>query len=358
MRRSDSARTGQSPARGPDVGELVWKWKTSGLVPSLAADRDGRLHLGATFNEEVWSWETYYTVLRLDRSVAWRRKVTRTEWAVNPGARSGPALTAAGHTLFNSNGGALLAVDRDGGLGFKILRDRNSTNDSAPAIFPDGSFAQYQTFDGGVAKYSPSGERLWVAGGASESDVAIAPNGDLAIGGIRSNEPHGAPDITYFNADGSIRWSKSSTFGTDGQVTFGPDGAIYQGGGAYNPDGSVRWGSPSGGIGTLGKNGNYYLAGGRSVTAHDAASGAVLWTSELPGSPGSIHSDMAVDSRDRIYLTTASGWLFALDSLDGSVLLESKIAAEFDSGPIIAANSHVAVIGREGTFEYYVYLVR
>jgi len=358
MRRADAARTGQSSWPGADVGEVVWKWKTSGPVPSLAADRGGRIHLGVTFNEEVWSWESYFTVLRLDRSVAWRRLVTRTEYDVSPGADSGPAITPSGRVIMNSNGGTVLEFDRRGREGFRIFRHRSSTNDSAPALFSDGSVAHYNTFDGGLAKYTAEGDLLWVGGGASDSDVAIAPNGDLALGGIRTNEPHGAVDIAYFNSNGSVRWSESSTFGTDGQAIFGADGTLFQGPGAYNPDGTVLWGNPSGGTGTLGKNGQYYLSSGQSVTAHNASTGAVLWTRSLPGAPGSIHPDLAVDSRDRIYLTTASGWVYSLEAEGGEILWGERITLEFDGGPIIAAESHIAAIGREGLFDYYVYLIR
>lgn len=358
MYRSDMARTGQSLSQGPDLGVVDWRYFTNGTVPTISVANTGKVFLGVTFHTEEWSNEEYFTVLNADGTVNWRLKVRPYDWGGAQSVFSGPALDSAGNVVINSPYGQVRKYDPAGTLLWTIQRRSNATNNSTPAIDQNDNVFHYQVIDG-LRKYNPASGQIWSAGVGSQTSVAVFTNGDSCLGGVRTNEPHGSVNITYINADGTIRWQHTSASGTNGQVIFGPDNTVYQGSGAYNPDGTVKWGSPSGGSNTaLGKNGQYYVgfAGSAStIRAYNAQTGAVLWDRNLPPVGGVWPP--AIDSRDRVYVTTTDGYLFVLAPSDGAILLQTRLADSFFNGPVIGANNRLYVSGaRFGV--HYVYCIR
>lgn len=354
MRYADPARTSQSSFPGADLGLIEWRWPTAGEVPGLATYANGRIVLGVTFNEEYWSGDTYLTTLTSKGRVAWRRQVPAYDWGASQGVSSWPAIDGAGNIIVNSARSQLLKLTPGARPVFRVQRNDGATNDSVPAVLADGTILHFQYFDDGLARYTPQGELVWSTFVSSQSDVAVAPNGDMAMGGVRTIEPHGSTDITYLNADGSIRWTKTSSNGRDSQTVFGPDGTLYQGQGAFNPDGSIKWGFPDAATIALGKNGQHYATGSQSITARNAQTGQVLWTTSLPGHP----LGFALDNRDRIYTTTPDGWLLALEPAGGAIVLSKKLAFAFDSPPVISANGRIVAAAREGIFDDFVYQIR
>jgi hypothetical protein len=252
----------------------------------------------------------------------------------------------------------LRKYDPEGGLIWTIQRRENVTNNSTPAVDQNGNVFHYQAIEG-LAKYSPSSALIFDSGGSSQSHVAVFTNGDSCLGGLRTNEPHGSVNITYFNPDGSVRWQFTSSNGRNGQVMFGPDNTVFQGAGAYNPDGTVKWGAPSGGTNNaLGKNGQYYISlGGSAATirAVNAQTGAFIWDATLPP-VGAIYP-IAIDSRDRVYVTTTQGYLFVLAPSNGAILLQVRINDAFLTGVSIGTNGRAYAVGtRFG--KNYVYSIR
>lgn len=359
MYRSDFSRTGQSLYPGPDLGVVDWKYYTNGEAPTLSVAENGRIYAGVTFHEAFWSNEEYFTVFEVTGGIAWRLKVPPYVWGASQGVFSGPALDSGGNVVINSPLGQLRKYDANGELLWFIQRRDDVTNNSTPAIDASDSVFHYQSIHG-LAKYSPSASTIWAVSAGSQSHIAVAPNGDSALGGIRTTEPHGSVDITYFNSSGSVRWQHTSSNGRNGQVIFGPDGTVYQGNGAYFPaDGAVKWGTPSGGHNqALGKNGQYYFdLGGSAATirAYNAQTGAVLWDKTLPP-VGSIRP-IAIDSRDRLYIATIQGYLFVLSPTNGAILLQSRIADEFLTGPVIGTNNRAYITGRRFG-KSYIYSIR
>jgi hypothetical protein len=353
MYRSDMFRTGQSLFPGADLGVAEWKRFVNGVVPTISVAADGKVYLGVTFHDEVWSNEEYFTVLKPDGSEAWRLKVKPYDWGGAQGVFSGPALDSVGNVVINSPFGQLRKYDPLGTLIWVIQRRSDVTNDSTPAIDQNDNVFHYQAIHG-LAKYSSGGGIIWQVGAVTQSHIAVFTNGDSALGGLRTIEPHGSVDITYFNANGTVRWQHTSSRGRDGQVIFGPDGTVFQGAGAYNPqDGSVKWGTPSGGSNALGKNGQYYLIIGGSapsVRAHNSQTGSVLWEKTLP--PVGALNPLAIDSRDRIYATTSQGYLFILSPVDGSILTQTRVCDSFSTGPSIGPNNRVYAVGKRFSKDY------
>ena len=358
MYRSDMFRTGQSLSPGPDFGVVDWKYFTNGEVPTVSISNTGQVFLGITFHEEIWSNEEYFTVLEPGGAIDWRLKVPPYDWGASQGVFSGPALDSGGNVVTNAPRGHVRKYDAQGDLLWAVAGRDDVTNNSTPAVDQFDNVFHYQAIFG-LSKYTPSGGTAFHVAASSQSSVAVFTNGDFCLGGVRTNEPHGSIDITYYNASGTVRWQKTSSNGRNGQVIFGPDNTVYQGAGAYNPDGTVKWGNPSGGQNNaLGKNGQYYMdLGGSaaSIRAVNAQNGALIWETNLP--PVGAIRPIAIDSRDRIYVTTTQGYFFVLAPANGAILLQTRIADEFFSGPVIGLNSRAYAVGQRFG-KSYVYSIR
>jgi len=360
MYRSDMFRTGQSQFPGADLGVVDWKRFVNGEVPTVSVPSTGRVYLGITFHEEVWSNEEYFTILEPSGIEAWRVKVKPYDWGGGQSVFSGPAFDSAGNVVTNAPFGQVRKYDPLGTLLWTIQRHEYESNNSTPVVDQNDNVFHYQGTRG-LAKYTSAGQIVWQVPGSSQSHVAVFTNGDSCLGGLYTNEPHGSVDITYYNPNGSVRWMHTSSHGRNGQVIFGPDGStVYQGYGAYNSvDGSVKWGTPSGGVNSaLGSNGQYYVTLGGSadtVRAHNAQTGAVIWNKALP--PVGALLPLALDSRGRIYATTTEGYLFVLSPTNGDILIQTRIADVFTSGPVIGLNNRIYAAG-ERFGKAYVYAIR
>ena len=358
MYRSDMFRTGQSLSPGPDLGVSDWKHFTVGEVPTVSVSNSGQVFLGITFHEAIWSNEEYFTVLEPTGAIDWRYKVPPYDWGASQGVFSGPALDSVGNVATNAPRGQVRKYDAEGAFLWSVTGRDDVTNNSTPAIDQFDNIFHYQPIFG-VAKYTPAGGVIFHVGASSQSHVAVFTNGDFALGGVRTIEPHGSIDITYFNSNGTVRWQKTSSRGRNGQVIFGPDNTVFQGSGAYNADGTVKWGSPSGGHNNaLGKNGQYYIDMGGSATtirAVNAQTGTLIWESTLP--PVGGINPIGIDSRDRIYVTTVQGYFFVLSPTNGAILVQNRISDSFSTGPVIGLNNRAYAVGKRFGKDY-VYSIR
>lgn len=348
MDNGNPARTGKSVFPGPSIGVLDWKRKVGGGINGIACDRAGRAILGATFYTEWWSNELYVQCYSQFGDIVWRRKVTPYIWGGSQGVKSGPALDRYGNSLMNSGYGQLIRFDGFGSLLLTIQRASNAMNDSSPAWNMDGTIVHQQA--GSVKKFAWNGATLWSATAFSDTDVAVAPNGDVAMGGIRTNEPHGAPDVYYFNANGTLRWSRSSSNGTRTQVCFGPDGTLYTTVGgvtAYNPDGTIRWNQSSSGWGVcLDGLGRALVPTGRTIRAFNKNTGTPVWSMTLP-TQGSIVEGLTIDSANRIYVSTTDGYVYGIGP-NGQSLWSLLVADVCRTQPAIGAGQSLFVAGTVG----------
>lgn len=353
MKYSNPARTAKSIYWGADQGVVNWKYRTGGNTPGITVDSSGRIYLGATFNASSWNNEVYFNTLNSNGTIAWREKVTPYPWGSSQGVKSWPAIAPDRTIVFNSTNGELRKYSFAEQLVWTVPLNSNMTNDSAPAVLPDGSILHYQM---NLRKFGPAGNLIWTANVGSQDDVAVAPNGDMAIGGIRTQEPHGSVDLTYINVNGSIRWSLRSANGSRGQTLFGPDGVLYYLSTAYNPDSTVRWTAPVGEFSALGTNGLIYAVNGSSVSAVNTANGTVAWTTPAGRS---LNTRLAVDGRGIVYATSPDGYIFSFNGTTGAIGLQNRICTQFYTGPVIGTGRTVLAAGRdEGSREYFVYSIR
>ncbi len=357
MRHANPARTGQVSQIGALQGQLAWQYRTGGIVQGMAVDPYGHIFLGATFNEDYWNNEVYATSLNPNGTVRWRQRVVPYVWGASQGVRSWPTFDPHFKTFtMNSTNGELLQFSADGDPIMTIPRNSNATNDSSPNVMLDGSILHYQI--GSLMKFTRGGGLIWTASLFSQTTSAVNAVGDVVMGGVRTTEPHGSTDITYLNADGTLRWRRTSSRGLNAQPIFGPDGTVYMGDGAFNPDGTVKWGSPGGGNNSLGQDGRLFRSVGRALNARDSQSGALLWSSPIP-SAGNMITDLAIDGRGFVYATTSDGYLYAFEPVNGQIVLSGRFADVFYTGPILGLEGAVIASGRlGGTYEYYVFCIR
>lgn len=359
MRHANPQRTGQSYYRGPQSGVVAWKYKVAGPVYGLAVSRDGLAITGPTFNEAWWSGEVYVSALS-GENLIWHYKVVPYAWGMSQEATGTPAFNPLGGIVVSSTSGQLLRLDRFGNLLWTFQMASNASNDTSPAVLGDGSVRHVQPGFGTVG-VSASGQQMFqTAAGGTVSSVGVSTNGEMAVGGTRSNQPHTFIAVWYLNADGSIRWTKTTTYGGGSTAVFGKDGTLFigldsLGTYAFWPDGSVRWQSPVGGwlqTPALGKIGQLYI-GGTSITALNPNTGATLWSTPINGS---AIDGLAIDVMNVIYATTSTGYVVGVNS-NGTIKFQTRICDQFISPPSIATNSSIVACGRIG-FEYFVFCIK
>lgn len=357
----DAARTNQSFATGPVQGQLVWKIRTAGRIPNLAVDAWGRVILGIYFIDESWSGESAFGILESSGEWVVRRLVTPYPWGAGQGVNSGPALDRVGNIYFNSGNGEFLKLNAKGVVTQTWQMSSASTNDMPPAVLPDGTAFIYQPA-AGLKKMSPGGSVVWSSGASGGTRPAIAPNGDIAIGGVYTLEPHGSLDLTYVNANGSVRWSKSSTHGNQIVPTFGPDGTLYYGRTAFNPDGTVKWITTAPGPNrhstvTLGRNNDIFYYLGSTLSSVNTSNGSIRWTATLP-SGISINHGVILDARNMLHGTTADGYVFKVNATNGALVYMNQIATQLGS-PALGTDKSLYAPGRDAElFINYVYKIQ
>lgn len=358
MRYANAARTGQSGLPGASAGVVDWEFPIAGRAYSFAVDRRGNIHAGVVFHDRFWSSKTYAYVLTDAGDVAWRAEVTPYVWGFGQNVFSSPALDPFGQVVVPSSSSELIKFRADGTVDWTVAGNTNAGNDSSPVVRPDGSIVHYQSTV--LTSLSPSGQTQWTRAGLSGSfsSPALAPSGDLAIGGVHSNEPHGFPALYYINANGTIRWQRTTLFGSANVPIFGPDGTLYhctEGLTAYEPDGTIRWSMTFGDqTPALSAQGLLVVADGAVLRGVDPATGSQTFSLTAPGT---IQDGIAIGRDGTLYVTTSSGHLCAYTQ-QGATLFETKVCDAFTSGPVVGGTRNCIAAARFGNFDYRIVSVR
>ncbi len=361
MRHADPARTGQSPSMGATTGEIVWKFQMSGTPAHFAVSKTGMIVVGDEWVDAWWSGEDFVTALDSFGGVLWRRQVPSFPWGMSQSSSGAPAVDADGNPVVPTSNATLQKFDTVGNLLWSYSGNNQSIANVSPAILPDTTIRWGVPLEGTIG-FTATGTVLFT-GAPGGGTVSVAPNGDMALGLIRSKEPHTFPTVTYANANGTNRWTKYSSNGGGSTVVFSPDGTLFvceDGFGIrhYDPNGNLLWSQPYG-VWTrtpaLGKNNQLYVPTGVFMAALEPQSGAVLWTLPISG-VGSMLDGLALDARDIIYATTDTGYLIAFRPT-GSIWWMVKICDKFTTSPVIGPYGRIIAAGREGTTDF-VYCVR
>lgn len=357
MRNATAARTGQSGAVGATLGQLDWRFNVAGTVPQLAVAEDGSIYLGAVFNENDWNNETYAYALTGAGTLKWRQKVRSYDWGASQGVASGngPAVDDSGSVLVPSTYTQLVKLSSEGDPVWIYQGNFQAIIQGSPAVLPDQTI-RHTIFPAGLLALGPAGNTLFTGTPQNASaTVAVAASGDMAVSGVRTVEPHGSKDIQYFNADGTLRWEKTSSNGASGTPVFGPDGVLYAPflAKAFLPDGTVKWTTDVSSLtAALGNNGILYFPSG-GVVAVLAATGARLWSVPIPGA---VRQDPAIDALGNVFVTTQDGKVWSI-SPTGGVNWSLQVCDTFLTGPVVAAGGRIVAAGKTG-YQKFVFAVR
>jgi hypothetical protein len=355
MRNATAARTGQSTYRGAAAGALEWRFPVGGRAPQLAVAEDGSIYAGVFTHNDTWSNEAYAYALTSAGTLKWRRKVTPYDWGASQDISGSPAIDGAGNLVLPSTYTQLLKLTKDGDSLFTYQGNTNYIFNSSPAVLSDDSI-RHVIHPAGLLGLAADGTKLFAAGGNVIATVAVGANGDMCNGGVITKEPHGSLDIEYFNADGTLRWRRTSTFGAQGTAIFGADGTVYAPflSQAFTPSGTVKWTAsvPRTRTAALGRNGVLYFPSG-GVIAVDAATGVTLWTLSIPWG---VREEPAVDANGDIFLAGNEGTLWSVSS-SGAVNFSVKVCDRFTTSPVVGATGNVLVAGVVG-FQDFVFSIR
>ena len=355
MRNATPARTGQSPALGAVLGQLEWKTHVAGYAPQFAVAEDGSIYLGTVFNENDWNNESYAYALTPAGAIKWREKVTPYDWGASQGTDGGPAVDDAGNVLVPSTHTELLKLTSEGDPVWEFPGSPQALIQGSPAVLPDQTI-RHTIFPSGLVALTPAGTPIFTRPiYNSAAVVAVAANGEMAAGGLRITQPHTSVDIQYFNADGTLRWQRTSIRGAYGIPVFGPDGTVYAPflSKAFLPDGTEKWTTDvSARTAALSTTGVLYFPTTLALVAVDSATGTRLWTLPLPGN---VLQDPAVDAVGNVFVTTDDGKLHSV-SPAGTLNWTLQVCDRFLTGPVVAGGKVVAA-GRIDT-QKYVFAIR
>jgi hypothetical protein len=359
MRNATPSRTGQSGAVGATLGQVDWSFHIAGSVPQLAVAQDGSIYLGSVFNENQWNNEQYAYALTSDGALKWRQKVRPYDWGASQGVANGdgPAVDDAGNVFIPSTYTQLLKMTPDGDQVWAYQGNYQAGIQGAPAVLADQTI-RHTIFPDGIAAIDQGGSRLFNANAQNAgATVAVFGNGDMAISGVRTVEPHGSKDIQYFNANGTLRWEKTSTRGAFGTPIFGPDGVVYAPfvAKAFLPDGTVKWTTDvTTQTAALSDTGVLYFAANTTgVVAVLAATGTRLWVAPVTGG---VNPDPAIDALGNVFVTTVDGKVWSI-APTGAVNWSVAVCDKFLTGPVIAAGGRLVAAGMTGN-QKFVFAVR
>jgi outer membrane protein assembly factor BamB len=271
----DPQHTGRSPYRGPQLGQMEWRFNAGYLVySSPAIGLDGNIYFACLQNaffavapsgSEVWrragGWGDCSPLVGSDGTIyVYGIEIASLGpmhlYAYNPsgdlkwsvpiqairyGGTASPVISKDGGTIYIAMD-TLYAVRKDGSFAWKFLPDSSAWLWQEPAFSPDGS-TLYVSGRSGLYAIDTSGSLKWKFPivPLSYNHVLSTPSIDNA-----GNLYFACQNIMYsLNPDGTVRWTFSiSPNGPFTPPVIGRDGTIYFVGEclyAFDYVGKLRW---------------------------------------------------------------------------------------------------------------------
>ncbi len=230
-----------------------------------------------------------------------------------------PAIGTDGTLYISEGSGALLAINPDGTLKYRVKKKTNNWNILGPiSIGSDGTLYAGCCNKYVYAVHPSNGTIKWksLTGAKLYGGVAIGADGTIYV----------ASDALYaFNhLDGSLKWN-STTIGNEQSSStpaIGSDGTIYIGSQitstlhAYNPDGTLKWSNTTaaavGGSPAIGPDGIIYVGNADGNLYAWNPDGTLKWT-YATGWTATAPPAVAADGTVYIsFWTTTDGALYAV----------------------------------------------
>jgi large repetitive protein len=336
----DGRHTRRSPHTGPDTPALEWMANIGeGITGSVMIGGDGAVYVQGRFGRLV--------ALNPDGSERW-------DFNMRHNTEASPAIGKDG-TIYTNNGASLLFAISPGGV-VKWSASSSAPMEGSP--IPTENGLVLQSSDDKLLALSLDGVLSWFVAASSANDSAQTPAFD-ADGVVYCF--NGGSGLMALWPDGSVKWGGPS--GVKYRIGFtapavADDGTIFMGRGrtmyAYKPDGSSKWSynadsdlysSPAiaadGSI-YFGSTGRQFETSGWLIALN--ADGTLKW--EQPHT-NSLDSSPAIDAAGTVYVGFWSGGLHAFNP-DGTEKWVCDTWAPVSSSPAIGADGTIYVGGDEG----------
>ncbi|MDD4454666.1 MAG: PKD domain-containing protein, partial [Candidatus Methanomethylophilaceae archaeon] len=257
-----------------------------------------------------------------------------------------PAIGTDGTLYISEGSGALLAINPDGTLKYRVKKKTNNWNILGPiSIGSDGTLYAGCCNKYVYAVHPSNGTIKWksLTGAKLYGGVAIGADGTIYV----------ASDALYaFNhLDGSLKWN-STTIGNEQSSStpaIGSDGTIYIGSQitstlhAYNPDGTLKWSNTTGAVGgspAIGPDGIIYVGSADGNLYAWNPDGTLKWT-YATGWTTTAPPAVAADGTVYIsFWTTTDGALYAVKP-DGTLKWTYATGHGISSAPVIGADGTI-----------------
>jgi outer membrane protein assembly factor BamB len=299
-------------AINPD-GQLKWSYSTNGpLYGSCAIGKDGTIYVAGVNNS--FNYGIIYA-LNPDGTIKW----TFDEFPTNGLTVASPAIGPDGTIYIASLDNYLYAINPNGTLKWTSTVAGNSYYLVSPAIGQDGTI--YVGSADGLHAFNPvDGNVLWNIGISVYSSPAIGPDGSIYISDTYDQQ------FIKVDQNGTVIWSVPMNI--------------------YIPD-FPQVPSPA-----IDANGTIYLAnsiddGSGNVVAINPLDGSTIWQTNYPDI---FYSSVTIDGNGTLFVTSAGGYLLALDSTNGLELwrVENENVPSPRSSPSIGQNNTLYISLFEG----------
>ena len=322
--------------------ELIWEYATTtGFQDaSLAIDQQGNIIFGCDANNS-----------RGDYNIAVLSNNGEEQWTYKAGdvVRSTPTVADDGTFYIGSYDDNLYAFNAASSTILGTYDTGDNVKYTSPAVDADGTVYYGGDNQKLSALSAVSLTEMWSADCGGDIQVQPIIGSDAVYVCVNNGEM-----FAFSKTDGAKLWEMKYGSSCTAAPALGEDGTIYicgntEDGGivmAVNPDGSVKWQSPSvskfdnSGI-ALDLSGHLYVGDSDGVlTCYNQADGNVVWTFRAQGK---IRCTPAITDNGNICFGDGSGYFYILNEEGKQVYKEVKLGNEIYSSPAIGNDGTIYI---------------